>query len=125
MKRFLALLGDLLFYAFHSSFERGLAGRPELDDQAFYESHYGGIGIPRDIPIRIRKVYVEQLGDCWKGVRPGDNACQAYPDLDFAELLYEIEDEFGINIPDEMLKTMDGTFDGVVRYVASQRETPA
>jgi acyl carrier protein len=121
-KWFLELMGDLLYFAFHSRFERELAGRPELDDQAFYEAHYGGSGIPEDIPVRIRKVYVEQLGDCWKGVRPGDNACQAYPDLDFAELLYEIEDEFGIKIPNEVLETMGGTFDGVVRYVASQRQ---
>ena len=112
MKRFLALLGDLLFHASHSRFERELAGRPELDDESFYEAYYGGSGIPRDIPVRVRKVYVEQLGDCWKGVRPGDNACEAYPDLDFAELLYEIEDEFGIKIPDEAMRTMDGTFDG-------------
>jgi acyl carrier protein len=57
-------------------------------------------------------------------VRRGDNACQAYPDFDFAELLYEVEDEFGIKLPDEVLKSMVGTFDGIVRYVALQRQTP-
>ena len=55
-------------------------------------------------------------------MRPGDNACDAYPDLDFAELLYEVEDEFGIKIPIEDMKKMDGTFDGIVRYVALQRQ---
>ena len=50
---------------------------PNLDDQAFYEAHYGGSGIPEDIPIRVRKVYIEQLGDCWKGVRPDDNALRS------------------------------------------------
>jgi acyl carrier protein len=94
-----------------------------LDDQAFYEECYGGSCIPEDIPIRIRKVFVEQLGDCWRGVRPEDNACDAYPDLDFAELLYEIEDEFEIKIPIEEMKKLDGSFDAVVRYVASQRQT--
>ena len=34
-------------------------------------------------------------------MRPEDNVCEAYPDLDLAELLYEIEDEFGIKIPEE------------------------
>ena len=122
MKRFLALLGDLIFYASHSRLERELAGRPELDDQAFFEACYGGSGIPADIPIRVRKVYIEQLGDCWRGVRPGDNACLAYPDLDFAELLYEMEDELEIKIPLEDMKRMDGTFDAIVRYVALQRQ---
>ena len=121
MKRFFTILGDLLSHAFTSRLERELLSRPQLDDQAFYEAHYGGSGIPEDIPIRVRKVYVEQLGDCWKGVRPDDNVCEAYPDLDLAELLYEIEDEFGIKIPDEEMKKMDGTFDAIVRYVASQR----
>ena len=97
--------------------------RPQLDDQAFYEAYYGDSGIPEDIPIRVRKVCVEQLGDCWKGVRPDDNVCEAYPDLDLAELLYEIEDEFVIKIPDEDMKRMDGTFDAIVRYVASQRRS--
>src|SRR4051812_42958174 len=73
MKRLFAVLGDLLFHAFSSRFERELLSRPQLDDQAFYEAHYGGSVIPEDIPIRVRKVYVEQLGDCWKGVRPDDN----------------------------------------------------
>jgi acyl carrier protein len=94
-----------------------------LEDQVFYEECYGGSVIPEDIPIRIRKVYVEQLGNCWRGVRPEDNACDAYPDLDFADLLYEIEDEFRIKIPDEDMQRMDGTFDAVVRYVASRRQS--
>lgn len=95
--------------------------RPQLDDGAFYEACYGGSDIPEDIPGRVRKVYVEQLGDCWQGVRPGDNVCEAYADLDLAELLYKVEDEFGIKIPDEDMKKMDGTFDAIVRYVALQR----
>jgi acyl carrier protein len=123
MRRLLALLGDLLFDASHSRFEKELADRPRLDDQAFYEAHYGSSGIPEDIPIRVRKVFVEQLGDCWKGVRPDDNVCESDPDLDLAELLYEIEDEFGIKIPDEEMRKMDGSFDSIVRFVASQRHS--
>ena len=123
MKRLFTALGDLLYYSFSSRFERELESRPQLDDQAFYEAHYGGSGIPEDIPIRVRKVYVEQLGDCWKGVRPDDNACQAYPDLDLAELLYEIEDQLGITISDEEMQKMNGTFDAIVRYVAIQRSS--
>ena len=94
MRHLISLLGDLLFYACHSPFERELVNRPQLDDQAFYEECYGGSGIPEDIQIRIRKVYVEQLGECWRGVRPGDNFGEICPDVDFAEVLYEIEDEF-------------------------------
>ena len=92
-----------------------------MDDQTFYEACYGGSGIPEDIPIRVRKVYVEQLGDCWKGVRLDDNVCESDPDLDLAEQLFEIEDDFGIKIPWDEMRKLDGTFDAIVRYVASQR----
>jgi len=92
-----------------------------LDDQAFYEAFFGGSGIPEDIPIRVRKVYVEQHRDCWMGVRLDDNVCESDPDLDLAELLYEIEDELGIKIAWDEMRKLDGTFDAIVRYVASQR----
>jgi hypothetical protein len=123
MKRFLALLDDLLFHACYPRLERELINRPPLDDQTFYEAHYADSGIPEDIPIRVRKVYVEQLGDCWKGVRPGDNVGEICPDVDLAELLYETEDEFGIKIPIEDMKKMEATFDEVVRYVASHQRS--
>jgi hypothetical protein len=123
MRRLFSLLGDLIFYASRSRLERELAARPELADQAFYESYYRSSGIPEDIPIRIRKVYVEQLGDCWRSVRPGNKVCEICPDVDLAEMLYEIQDEFGFNIPYADMKKMDGTFDGIVRYVASQRQS--
>jgi acyl carrier protein len=123
LKRFLAWLDDLLYKATHSRLERELEARPQQDDQAFYEAYYGSSGISKDIPIRIRKVYVEQLGECWRGVRPGDNVDEICPDVDFAEVLYEIEDEFRIKMSSEDMKKMEGTFDAVVRYVASQRQT--
>jgi acyl carrier protein len=46
---------------------------------------------------------------------------RTYPELDLAELLYEMEDELEIKIPLEDMKRMDGTFDAIVRYVALQR----
>jgi hypothetical protein len=75
------VLGDFFSHAFSSRFERERVSRPQLDAQAFYEAIYGGSGVPEDIPIRVRKVCVEQLGDCWKGVRPADNVCDPHPDL--------------------------------------------
>ena len=56
-------------------------------------------------------------------MRPDDNVCEACPDVDWLNSLYEIEDEFGIKIPDEDMKRMDGKFDVIVRYVASQRRS--
>jgi acyl carrier protein len=119
MRRIVALLS----YVFRSRFERELVSRRQLDDQAFYDAHFGGNGMPKDIPLRVCKVCVEQLGDCWKGVGPDDSLCESDPDRDLAELFYEIEDEFRIKIPDEEMKRMDGSVDAIVRYVASGRHS--
>ncbi len=64
MRRILALLQDSVVHTFRSGFERELVSRPQFDDHDFYETWYGGSGIPEDIPIRVRMVCVEQFGDC-------------------------------------------------------------
>lgn len=56
-------------------------------------------------------------------MRPEDEVCEACPDVDLAELLYEIEDGFGIKIPDEEMRKMDWTFGAIVPYFASQRRS--
>ena len=119
MRRIVAHFSSL----FRSRFERELVSRPQLDDQAFYDAHYVGGGIPEDIPIRVRKVCIQPFGDCWKGVRPDDDLCDSNPELDQAELLHEIEDEFGIASPDEDMKQMGGSVDAIVRFIASQRHS--
>lgn len=52
-----------------------------------------------------------------KGVKPDYNCCESNPDLD----LSDIEDDFGIKIPDGDMKKIDGTFDTLVLCIASQR----
>ena len=47
MKRFFHYARRSPLLCFHSRIERELAGLPGLDDQAFYEAHYGGSGVSR------------------------------------------------------------------------------
>ena len=77
MKRIFAILSNV----FRSRFKRELVSRPQPDDQAFHEVHCGSSGIPEDIPLWVKKVCIEQLGDCWKGLRPDDNICELDPEL--------------------------------------------
>jgi acyl carrier protein len=88
----------------------------ELDDDDFYRLHYGNTTVPKEIPIRLRKLCVKQLGRRWILVKPED--CLVDDELDFYELLLDIAEEFGISIPDEDMDQMDATFDSVVRYLA-------
>ena len=91
----------------------------EFDDETFYRSYYAATPIPKDIPIRVRKVLIEQLGSRWWWVKPEDWLIED-DELDFAELLYEIEDEFGISIPDQDMRQLEPSFDAVVRYLAGR-----
>jgi hypothetical protein len=59
----------------------------------------------------------------WNGGRPEDNVYDAYPGIDRAEQLFEIEDEFVIKIFEEWMRKVDESFDAIVRYVARQRHS--
>lgn len=98
---------------------RRLRQRPTLADEAFIERFYAGSGIPPDIPLRLRRIYADELAmdNLW----PEDKAVEFYPDLDLVELLYEVEEEFGVKFPSQAIRHLGGSFDSVVRYVASQR----
>lgn len=90
-----------------------------MDDESFYRLYYGNTSIPKDIPIRVRKFLVEQLGSRWRSVKPEDWVIED-DELDFAELLYEMEDEFGVSIPHDDMVRLDASFDSIVRYLAGR-----
>ena len=90
-----------------------------MDDESFCRLHYGNTPIPKDIPIRVRKVLVERLGSRWLWVKPEDWLVED-DEVDFAELVYAMEDEFGVAIPGEDMRRLDPSFDAVVRYLAGR-----
>ena|SRR5579859_532761 len=90
-----------------------------MDDESFYRLHYGNTPVPKSIPIRVRKVLVEQLGSRWLWVKPEECVIED-DEIDLAELLHEIEDEFGVSISKEDMQRLDGSFDSIVRYLADQ-----
>lgn len=92
--------------------------RPLLGDDEFYAVHYEARNVSREIPIRLRKLYARSLGRAWLKVQPRDKFTDAYGDLDFADLLDDVQDEFGIVIPELERDEMDGSFDSVVMLLA-------
>src|SRR5262249_30260671 len=115
-----------LFSSFFQALQRLLCGgRYGIgpDDDTFYRTYYGDTDIPKDIPIRVRRVCVEQLGRRWVWVGPDDRPIELYDDLDFAELMYEMAEEFGIAISLDEIRSFDGSFDGIVQYLATKHRT--
>jgi hypothetical protein len=117
--------------AYHATLQE----RPKRNDDEFFDEFYAATSIPRDIPIRLRKLYEEIIGVEFSALRPEDNHAIIYDELDFADVLYRVGREFSLNIPIEtVLKSpltyrgrashqgeIDGTFEPVVRYLAKAR----
>lgn len=99
--------------------------RPMLSDDEFYKRFYADSGVVRQIPIRLRLVYATQLG--MDRVLPGDKAIEFDSELDLADLLAVVEETFNVKLSDEETLKLDGSFDSIVRLVASKqtRSLPA
>lgn len=102
-------------------FERELDDRPVLDDHAFHLAYYAGTEVPEAIPVRVRRVYVAQLGRRWRSVRPDDRATDFIPGLDPYDLLQEVAAAFGLSVDPEQVAALDGSFDATVRWLAGRQ----
>jgi acyl carrier protein len=94
--------------------------RPYLTDEEFFERFYSDSGIPKEIPIRLRQLWAEQLGGEWYGVEPSDEPARIYWTLDLVELIYEVEEEFVIRISKADWQLIGSSFDSFVHYVAER-----
>jgi hypothetical protein len=95
-----------------------LKEREVLDDDAFYERFYRGSGIPKEIPLRLRRSYANGL--LMDRVWPEDKAVEFDWELDFGDVLDRAERDFGVRFTDEEIGQIDGSFDSVVRLVAKK-----
>jgi acyl carrier protein len=111
-------LSPLLPSAEERKFRKAVRERPRLSDDEFYERFYEEAGIPEHIPIRLRKIYAAELG--MDGVWPEDKATDFNGELDFADLLDAVADEFGVQFADQEIGQLDGSFDSIVRNVAGK-----
>jgi acyl carrier protein len=91
----------------------------ELDDHTFYQRYYGNTAVPKDIPVRLRKVLVQQMGRRWLRVTPEDWLIES-DEIDFVDVLDDIGDEFGLSIPDEDMKQLEPAFNSIVHYLAAR-----
>jgi len=105
------------------TFERDLARRVAMDNETFCRTYYGDPDIPKEIPIRLRKLFSHQLGQHRERLAPTDKPTDVYDDLDLYELLVEVQDEFGVRMSNQELSQLDGSFDSIVRLLAAKWPT--
>lgn len=90
-------------------FERQLRWRKPLDDDEYYRRFFSGRGTPRDVPIRLRRVYAGALGYPPKVLLPTDSFVWIWQDRRGTELLQAVEAEFAVTISAEDREGLDGS----------------
>lgn len=100
--------------------------RPQLDDDAFYETFYADSGIAKEIVIGVRREFQAVLDRSLAGVRPSDDMSLADPELDAADLYDRLDKAFAISIPWRRgkLNIDDLTFNSLVRLVTNCKRGP-
>jgi hypothetical protein len=121
----LMTLAPLIPSAEERANRKRLKERQILDDDAFYERFYAGTGIPKEIPLCLRRVYTSEL--FMAAVWPEDKAVEFDGELDFGRVLWRVQREFGVQFMKEDIRDIDGSFDSVVQLVArsEKRSRPA
>ncbi len=72
---------------------------------------------------RLRKIAIDELGNDPGALEPDTTLASLSEDsLDFIDFLFKIEDEFGISVPDEALKSITTVAD-LEHYITSALET--
>jgi hypothetical protein len=111
-------LSPLIASAEERRFRRAVRERPRLSDDEFHNRFYKDTEVPRHIPIRLRKIYATELG--MDGVWPQDKATDFDGELDFADWMATVADEFGVQFADQEIRQMDGSFDSIVKCLAEK-----
>jgi hypothetical protein len=121
-------LSPLIPSAGSRAFRRELRGRVELSDVEFYARFYAGSGIPDDIPARVRRC-LREVDPLAVRAAPADCLLLLDDDLDYADVLDRVGQEFGVRFTKADYPAVDGTLDNLLRLVHARvapqaREVP-
>lgn len=109
-------LSPLIPSAEMRAFRRQLKGRPALSDDEFYGLFYAESGIRQDILDRIRRCLLEFDSLTQRAV-PTDFLPFLDDELDYADVLYRVGEEFGVRFTKVDFSDVDGTLDNLVQLV--------
>ena len=98
-----------------------ISTRVPLPDADFHRQFYADTDVTLDTCAGVRCVLREQLRLC--NTRPNDNVATLFPDVDIGEVCFEIADEFHVSFPEEVICSLDGTVDSLIRATQKLVET--
>ncbi len=94
--------------------------RVPLSDDEFYTRFYDGSGVARDTIVRIRDRLRKRIDPVSDRLVPTDYLPLLWGWLDFGDLFYVLERDFGATLPNDA--TFNGTLDSLIRLVQSAIE---
>jgi acyl carrier protein len=103
---------------FEAKVEEAFRGRPPLDPDEYYEAYFAKLGIPKDIPARVRRIFEEQFEADFSRMKDDDDFSKDYDSMVDVEIVLALEDEFGIKISDKEaaeMKTIRAIVDAILK----------
>jgi hypothetical protein len=98
------------------AYQQEVSARPALTDEEFYARFYEGSGVPKDIPARVRRCLAD-LDIFIERAYPDDMIAHASDDLDYDDVLFRIERQFGICFTEEDHPLFTGTLGNLIEQV--------
>lgn len=95
-------------------------GRISLSDEDYYVQYFQLQGIPKEIPIRVRKIFEDMFEADFSRIKNTDDFSEemkfiwGYDSMIDVEIVMEIEDEFGIKFENEEAEKMRSIQDIVI-----------
>jgi len=114
MKVRAALLGIFLSKV-ERNYLRRCKNRPTLSDDEFIAAYYSACPFSPDIPLRVRRVFREQLR--YSKVIPTDVVWEMSDNFPLEDFMLEVAEEFNIDTSVSAIKQLDGSFDSIVQLV--------
>lgn len=108
---------------FDSTDNRESNSRPVLSDADFQREYYANTEVTYETCVEVRRTLCRQLRLC--NTRPTDNVASLCPDVDIGEICFEIGDELGVSFPNEIVESMAGTVDALLRQTQRLKDERA
>jgi acyl carrier protein len=87
--------------------EAAFHGRTPLTPDEYYEAYFGKSGIPKEIPVRVRRIFEEHFDADFSRLKDDDDFTKElsffwdYDSFVDVEIVLALEEEFGIEISDK------------------------
>ena len=103
-----------------SRYRRDLANREPMDEEAFFEHFYAGSRIDKELVYRFLRFQADFWSVPVELIRPHDDYNLIMGDGDADDFISALEREFSIHVSNDDCQELNGTFDSLVRFLASK-----